>query len=199
MGNSGGRGFSIEKPLPRPPSRRDWGLGRLWGRGRFSERSASPPDPLSRRAAGVRRSCFCIVGSACKVGAASCCFVVVTAADRAAATCQRRAPRSWMSDRAKVSKGLPPQRALSAEGRLRILPSRRMSAAALSAAVDSPKSIRNTPNSQAEPSKPKRSNPNASRSSGGSAREGLLSEKPPPSHSPSVPPLREGARGRRFS
>ena len=27
--------------------------GRFWGRGRFSERSASPPDPLSRRAAGV--------------------------------------------------------------------------------------------------------------------------------------------------
>ena len=29
--------------------------------------------------------------------------------------------------------------------------------------------------------------PNASRSSGGSAREGLLSEKPPPSHTPHVP------------
>ena len=40
-----------------------------------------------------------------KVGAFSCCLVVVTAAVRAAATCQRWAPHSWMSDRAKVSKG----------------------------------------------------------------------------------------------
>ena len=55
-------------------------------------------------------------------------------------------------------------------------------AAALSAAVTSTQSIGATSTSQAEPSKPKRSNPNASRSSGGSAREGLLSEKPPPSH-----------------
>ena len=31
---------------------------RFWGRGRFSERSASPPDPLSRRAAGVRGGTF---------------------------------------------------------------------------------------------------------------------------------------------
>ena len=43
---------------------------------------------------------------------------------------------------------------------------------------------RNRPYLQAEPSKKKRPNPNASRSSGGSAREGLLSEKPPPSHTP---------------
>ena len=41
-----------------PPSRslpKRQGMGRFWGRGRFSERSASPPDPLSRRAAGVWR------------------------------------------------------------------------------------------------------------------------------------------------
>ena len=30
------------------------GVGRRWGRGRFSKRSASPPDPLSRRVAAVR-------------------------------------------------------------------------------------------------------------------------------------------------
>ena len=43
--------------------------------------------------------------------------------------------------------------------------------------------------SQAEPIKEKSRNSNASRSSGGSAREGLLSEKPPPSQYPHVRPL----------
>ena len=60
-----------------------------------------------------------------------------------------------------------------------------MVAAALSAAVTSPKPIGETPTFQAEPSKQKRLNPIARRSSGGSAREGLLSEKPPPSQPPS--------------
>ena len=36
----------------------------FWGGGGFSERSPSSPDPFSRRAAGVWRGCFCIVGSA---------------------------------------------------------------------------------------------------------------------------------------
>ena len=66
-------------------------------------------------------------------------------------------------------------------------PQRRMSAAALSAAVDSAKLIEATSNSQAEPSKQKRTPPNASRSSGegGLGGEGLLSEKPPlPPESP---------------
>ncbi len=39
--------------LALPPEEAAW--GRFWGRGRFSERSASPPDPRSRRAAGVWR------------------------------------------------------------------------------------------------------------------------------------------------
>ena len=58
---------------------------------------------------------------------------------------------------------------------------RRMSAAALSAAVDSTKPIGEKPHSQAEPSKQKRPNPNASRSSGerGLGGEALLSEKRP--------------------
>ena len=60
---------------------------------------------------------------------------------------------------------------------------RRMSAAALSAAVDSAKLIEATSNSQAEPTKQKRTPPNASRSSGGGPGEGLLSEKPPPPES----------------
>ena len=59
-------------------------------------------------------------------------------------------------------------------------------AAALSAAVTSTQSIGDMPTSQAEPTQKNRTPPNASRSSGGSAREGLLSEKPPPSQSPSV-------------
>ena len=33
------------------------GNAEVWGRGRFSKRSASPPDPLSRRVAGVRVGC----------------------------------------------------------------------------------------------------------------------------------------------
>ena len=55
-------------------------------------------------------------------------------------------------------------------------------AAALSAAVTTTKQHGTALTSQAEPSPKKRTPPNASRSSGGSAREGLLSEKPPPSH-----------------
>ncbi len=58
---------------------------------------------------------------------------------------------------------------------------RRQVAAALSAAVTTTKQHGTAPTLQAEPSQKKRIPPNASRSSGGSAREGLLSEKPPPS------------------
>ena len=54
---------------------------------------------------------------------------------------------------------------------------------------------RNHTNPQAEPSKKKRPNPNASRSSGGSAREGLLAEKPPPSHTPARPTSSGGGPG----
>ena len=54
---------------------------------------------------------------------------------------------------------------------------------------------RNRPHLQAEPSKKKRPNLNASRSSGGSAREGLLSEKPPPSHTPVRPTSSGGGPG----
>ena len=78
-------------------------------------------------------------------------------------------------------------------------PQRCMSAAALSAAVDSTKSIGEKPHSQAEPSKQKRPNPNASRSSGerGLGGEALLSEKRPlPPASPTPASLQEGARGR---
>ena len=54
-------------------------------RGRFSKRSASPPDPLSRRVAGNRLVCSFGVVRPCELGAASCLLVESTAADRAAA------------------------------------------------------------------------------------------------------------------
>ena len=65
------------------------GVGRFWGRGRFSKRSASPPDPLSRRVAGNRLVRSFGLVRPCELGVISCKVVVVTAADRAAATCQR--------------------------------------------------------------------------------------------------------------
>ena len=55
-------------------------------------------------------------------------------------------------------------------------------AAALSAAVTSTKRIENRTPLSGGTMPAEAHNPNASRSSGGSAREGLLSEKPPPSH-----------------
>ncbi len=61
----------------------------FWGRGRFSKRSGSPPDPLSRRVAGNRLVRFFRLVRPCSVGAIPCCLAVVTAADRAAATFQR--------------------------------------------------------------------------------------------------------------
>ena len=71
------------------PPRRDGGGGRFWGRGRFSERSASPPDPLSRRAAGVWGVTILWSWFRLSVGEVSDRLGLVTAADRAAATCQR--------------------------------------------------------------------------------------------------------------
>ncbi len=90
---------------------------------------------------------------------------------------------------------------MRAEG---FVPQRRKVAAALSAAVTTTQLQEYALNSQAEPSKRKRPNSNASRSSGGSAREGLLSEKPPPSHTSHVPYSqllfgRGGLGERRFS
>ena len=80
-----GRGLLCrEAPsLALPPQ--ETGVGRRWGRGRFSKRSASPPDPLSRRAAGNRLGCSFGVVRPCEVGAAPIGLVMVTAADRAAA------------------------------------------------------------------------------------------------------------------
>ena len=72
----------------------------------------------------------------------------------------------------QTSKRLPPQRELSCAPRMtEDTPHPRTSAAALSAAVDSTKSIGDAPDSQAEPTPKKHPNPSASRSSGGE-REG---------------------------
>ncbi len=54
----------------------------------FSKRSTSPPDPLSRRVAGNRLAVSSRLVRPCEVGAIPCGLVVVTAADRAAATCR---------------------------------------------------------------------------------------------------------------
>ena len=80
-----GGGFSVEKPPPSRSLPRETGVGKRWGRGRFSKRSASPPDPLSRRVAGNRLVCSFGVVRPCELGAASCLLVESTAADRAAA------------------------------------------------------------------------------------------------------------------
>ena len=91
--------------------------GRFWGRGRFSERSASPPDPLSRRAAGVRVGDFCEVGSACELGRSPISLGVVTAADRAAATvqCGERTPPPALGGRREPFGTLPTKPPLKGE------------------------------------------------------------------------------------
>ena len=58
----------------------------LWGRGRFSKRSASPPDPLIRRVAAVRVVFSSIQYTAASWSVVSCCLVVVAAALSAAVT-----------------------------------------------------------------------------------------------------------------
>ena len=54
-----------------------------------SLREAPLPNPLSRRVAGNKLVCSFGGSRPCCVGAVSCCLCVVTAADRAAATCLR--------------------------------------------------------------------------------------------------------------
>ena len=98
--------------------------------------------------------------------------------------------------------GVPPRKAFlqkkvpAIRGQRGSFPPPRTVAAALSAAVTSTNQQETAPNFQAEPTPKNRPNPNASRSSGGSAREGLLSEKPPPSHTPFL--LTSTRRGRRI-
>ena len=82
-----GGDFSVRKvpSLALPPEKT--GMGKLWGRGRFSKRSASPPAPLSRRVAGVRVGFFLRTSTSLLVGRGSpISLVVVTAALSAAVT-----------------------------------------------------------------------------------------------------------------
>ena len=67
-----GRGLFFRKgpSLALPPEKIT--VGRFWGRGRFSKRSASPPDPLSRRVAGNRLDSSFEGSRPCNVGAFSC-------------------------------------------------------------------------------------------------------------------------------
>ena len=62
--------------------------GGRWGRGRFSKRSASPPDPLSRRVAGNRLGSSVGLAHPCECGRSTIGSVEVTAADRAVVTVQ---------------------------------------------------------------------------------------------------------------
>ena len=81
-----GGGFSCRKApsLALPPEKTE--VRNAGGRGRFSERSASPPRPLSpeeRLAFGGVRSL--LLGSACRVGTLTSSLCASTAADSAAA------------------------------------------------------------------------------------------------------------------
>ena len=191
-----------EKPLPRAPSRRA-AVGDDWGRCRFSKRSASPPDPLSRRVAGNRLVCSFGGSRPCCVGAVSCCLCVVTAADRAAATCLRWGRKALFTRTTMTG--------LSLHGRLRqtskgFSPQRKLSCAVTRMTEDTPPAphvrggsvsrrglirLHQRASHLSGGTKPAESTPpNASRSSGvgGLGGEALLSEKrplPPESPSPS--------------
>ena len=167
--------------------------GERWGRGRFSKRSASPPDPLSRRVAGNRLVCSFGGSLPCEVGAVSCCLVVVTAADRAAATCQRwvttnyrkRAGEGFQRAIAKPPDGLRPL-VVPAGTKSRLRgggpPPHGRGGSVSRRDLNQLAGIHTHLSGGTTYAEAR--NSNASRSSGGSAREGLLSEKPPPSHPP---------------
>ena len=92
--------------------------GGFWGRGRFSKRSASPPDPLSRRVAGNRLDFSSRLVRPCEVGAIPCGLVVVTAADRAAAPCLRWGSYKLISGDPKGWRGRPESRQTDSVPRL---------------------------------------------------------------------------------
>ena len=135
------------------------------------------PSPEERLAFELGR--FCLLGSACEVGASPIGWVAVTAADRAAATMRRggtnpsarfagtspfRGGFAWgFRRRGHIFRILrtfhtpiqekPMAQAISFSCIQFFRPQRSTSAAALSAAVDSTNSQGTAPNSQAEPSR----------------------------------------------
>ena len=163
-------------PLARPPEE-DYGREILGERPLLAEKRLSPRPPSPRRAVGNRLGCSFGVERPCECGWSPIGLVVVTAADRAAATfaacggnpsrLHTRAPP--LSGEALL--GVPPQRipfshlahppyrpqekpmaqAISFSCIQLPRPQRSMSAAALSAAVDSTNSQRTAPHFQAEP------------------------------------------------
>ena len=157
------------------------------------KRSASPPDPLSRRVAGNKLDFSSQLTSPCELGAVSCKLVMVTAADRAAVTCQRwvttnyrkRAGEGFQRAIAKPPDGLRPlvvPAGTKSRLRRRSSPPHGRGGSVSRRDLNQLAGIHThlsggTTYAEATTS-------NASRSSGGSAREGLLSEKPPPSHTP---------------
>ena len=133
-----GGGLSVERPPPSRslPERR--GMGERWGRGRFSERSASPPDPLSRRAAGNRLGSSFGGSRPCEVGAFPCFGVVVTAADRAAATCQHRVSYKLGGSGEGFQRAIAKPFGASADAASRLLPQKELSCAFARMAEDTP-------------------------------------------------------------
>ncbi len=159
----------------------------------------SSPDSFSRRAVGNKLDSSYGLARPCKLGVSPIGLAVVTAADRAAAPCLLSSPaggegfqRAIAKPFGRLRRGEFPRvrrRGHPSHGRGGSVSRRDLNQAARTHAQLSG----GTTFVEAALS-------NASCSSGGSAREGLLSEKPPPSHPPSSPTVSsEGARGRGFS
>ena len=121
--DSGGGGFSKEKPLPRAPSRRE-GRTRGCEGGGFSKRSPSlalPPEEWL----GINLTFLLVLCAHARWGQSPICLVMVTAADRAVATfaaweqaLYKKKALTFCQNLLLVyarTKRLPPQRELSAE------------------------------------------------------------------------------------
>ena len=92
-----GEVFSEEKPPPSRSLPKRRGKDETGGRGRFSERRASPPRPLSpEERLAFDGVLFFWLGSACESGVSPIGLRKVTAADRAAAPCQQEERTRWL-------------------------------------------------------------------------------------------------------
>ena len=144
-----GRGLLCEKPPPSRSLPKRLRGGDAGGRGRFSERSASPPRPLSpeeRLAFGGVR--FLLLGSACRVGAFASSLCEFTAADSAAADMRLW---GWHIESSQWPETIGCFLMLAIGCRNTFVPPRWQGAAALSAAVTTTKHTGDRPPSQAEP------------------------------------------------
>ena len=180
----GGGCFSDgEAPSPAPPPEEDFCLGNSGGEAASLREAPLPqtPSPEERLAFELGLSSLLVPPvrwawlSAAWLRSRRLTEPPRPAYVEALLTCAPQGPKGWRGRSESP-------RLASAEAKS----PRRMVAAALSAAVTSRKSIRKQPQLSGGTNSEKTSNSNANRSSGGSAREGLLSEKPPPSHTPIV-------------